>query len=150
MTATQHAAQRFIDECICACHRPSSEICPIPSWLNPWLGKANIPRTLPASLVPSWFPCQCDNPYCLKNQQKTPTVRYYPPAWFAHVEASIRFEAFPVHFYIQTPRVVPSLSYLLNISFNEFQIKLSTRELTLHDIEPNGRSVLHVRLPFST
>lgn len=73
------------------------------------------------------------------------TVRYYPPAWFAHVEASIRFEAFPIHFCIQTPRVVTSLIYLQDIGFDEFRLKLSTREITLHDMDPDGTSVLHVR-----
>ena len=60
------------------------------------------------------------------------------------MEATIRFECFPVHFCIQTPRVVDSLHYLYEISLEDFKIKLSTRELTLRDVEPNGYSVLHV------
>ena len=73
-------------------------------------------------------------------------IKYTAPAWFAHIEATIQFEALPVHFCIQTPRVVPSLNYLYYISFDEFRIKLSTHELTLYDIEPKGRSVLHASL----
>ena len=73
-------------------------------------------------------------------------IKYTAPGWFAHVEATIRFEAVPVHFCIQTPRVVPTLNYLKWISFDEFKIKLSNREVTLCDIEPKGRSVLHASL----
>ena len=73
-------------------------------------------------------------------------VKYTVPGWFAHVEATIRFEAFPIHFVIQTPRVVPSLDCLWWMNFDEFRIKLSTRELTLCDVDPSGRSVLHVSL----
>ena len=72
-------------------------------------------------------------------------ITFCAPMWFAHVEATIRFESFPVCFRIQTPRVVPTLEYLLSIDFDEFRIKLATRELTLYDIEQHGRSVLHVR-----
>lgn len=51
-----------------------------------------------------------------------------------------------MHFCIQTPRVVTSLKYLFYISFDNFRIKLSTCEITLHDVTQNGDSVLHVRL----
>ena len=71
-------------------------------------------------------------------------IKYTAPAWFVQVEATIRFEAIPVHFCIQTPRVVPSLRFLVDISFDEFKIKLTTRELTLCDVEPDWFSVLHV------
>ena len=76
-------------------------------------------------------------------------IKYTAPRWFAHVEATIRFEAVPVHFCIQTPRVVPSLRYLYEISFDEFKVKLSTRELTLCDVQSDGVSVLHVSLRLS-
>ena len=73
-------------------------------------------------------------------------VKYTAPVWFARIEATIQFEALPVHFCIQTPRVVPSLNYLYHISFDEFKVKLSTRVLTLCDVQPDGFSVLHVSL----
>ena len=76
-------------------------------------------------------------------------IKYTAPGWFVQVEATIRCEAFPVHFCIQTPRVVPSLAYLGYISFDEFKVKLSNRELTTCDVEPDGFSVLHVSLRHS-
>lgn len=145
------AAQDFPDGCTCVCHRPSSNICPIPSWLNPWLGRLSIPRTFVTTLFPSISPC--DNVECTENWRKpeVQTIFYYPPIWFAQVEASIRFEAFPLYFCIQTPRVVSpgSLLSLAYISFDEFRHMLSTREITLHDVTPDGFSVLHVSLGLS-
>ena len=128
-----------LGECACACH---SDITPIPSSLNSWLGRLNIPRALAASLLPSLFPCS--NARCARNKREAQTIQYYPPVWCA-VEGSIRFKAFPIHFCIQTPRVVPSLRYLFYINFDDFRMKLSSRELTIFDVESNGESVLHVR-----
>ena len=73
-------------------------------------------------------------------------IKYTAPGWFARIEATIQFEVLPVQFCIQTPHTVPSLLFLLHISFDEFKMKLSTRELTLCDVEPNEFSVLHVSL----
>ena len=72
-------------------------------------------------------------------------IKYCLPTWFAHIEALIKIEKFPVYFCIQTPRVVPSLQYLYVISLDEFKSKLSDREITLHDVESDGYSILHVR-----
>ena len=132
------------DECSCVCHKPSSALIPIPPWLNPWIGKLNIPRMVAASLAPWVFPC--NDSRCRKSRDNLQVVRYYLPLWFAQVEASIRFEAFPVHFIIQTPRLVPSLRHLKHIGFDEFRVKLSTREITLNDVDQDGYSVLHVSL----
>ena len=129
-----------LEGCTCDCH---SDIRPIPSWLNLWLGKLNVPHSLAASLLPSVFPC--NDVHCTRTQRNAGTVRYYPPVWFAHVEASIRFATFPIHFCIQTPRVVASLRHLRKMTMAEFKRKLSLREITIHDVEPNGFSMLHVR-----
>ena len=128
--------------CACVCHRPSSIIYPIPSWLNQWLGKLSIPRTLVSSLIPFSFPC--NDAHCQGDRGRLRIIRYDLPLWFTQVEASIRFEASSLHFHVQTPRVVPCLRYLYFISFEEFRIKLSTREITVQDVEPDGYSVLHV------
>ena len=124
----------------CACQ---SNILSIPSWLTPWIGKFNIPRAIAAYLLPSLFPCNSTR--CVRSKIAQ-TVQYHPPTWFAYVEASIRFEAFPIHFCIQTPRVVPTgtLRRLGVISVSDFMRKLSLREITIHDVEPSGASVLHV------
>ena len=129
------------EECTCSCH---SDVHPIPSWLNPWLGACKFPRALAASLLPYIF--SCDDARCSKSFGKVHTVRYYLPTWFAHVEASIRFQAFPIYFCIQTPKVVRSLQSLYNINFQEFQRSLSSRELSILDVEQDGFSILHVRL----
>ena len=131
-------------DCSCRCHRPARDVQLIPKALRPWLGQVCVPSTLPAAL---WLSSHlCDNGQCLRGRQLVQTIRYTAPRWFAQVEATIRFEAFPLHFCIQTPRVVPSLEFLLRISFDDFKIKLSTRELTLCDVEPDGFSVLHASL----
>ena len=130
------------DGCPCCCHTPSRDVQLIPKALRPWVGQLNIPPTFLTAFDSSSIPC--DNSHCARARRQVQNIKYTAPGWFAHVEATIRFESFPVHFCIQTPRVVPSLRFLLNISFDEFKVKLSTRELTLCDVEPNGLSVLHV------
>ena len=130
------------DGCPCCCHRPSRDVQLIPKALRPWLGQLNVPPTVLAAFSSSFIPC--DHAECARGRRQVQNVRYTAPRWFAHVEATIRFEAFPVHFCIQTPRTIPSLRFLWDISFDEFKIKLTTREMTLCDVEPNGFSVLHV------
>ena len=132
------------DFCPCFCHTPSRDLQIVPSFLRPWIGRLNIPSSLPA-VVSSSF-ALCDHSRCARGRREIQNIKYTAPEWFVHVEATIRFEAFPVHFCIRTPRVVPSLGYLGWISFDEFRIKLSTRELTLCDVDPDGRCVLHVSL----
>lgn len=73
------------------------------------------------------------------------TIKYFLPTWFAQVEASIRFGAIPVHFYVRTPRVVESLNFLGSISLDQLKQMLYDRRLTLQDTAPNGLSVVHVR-----
>ena len=135
------------DGCPCCCHTPSRDLQLVPSFLRPWIGRLNVPRTLLAALSPSFEPC--DHPQCSRDRRQVQNVKYTAPVWFARIEATIQFEALPVHFCIQTPRVVPSLYYLYDISFDEFRIKLSTRELTLCDVQSDGFSVLHVSLRHS-
>ena len=130
--------------CPCRCHIPSRDLQLVPSVLRPWVGRFNVPRTLPAALLP--FFVLCNHNQCSRSRKQIQNVKYTAPRWFAHVEATIRFETFPIHFCIQTPRVVPSLQELSDISFDEFRRKLSTRALTLYDIDRNGQSVLHVSL----
>ena len=131
-------------DCPCNCHRPSRGAQLIPSFLRSWCGQLHVPHTLSAAFWPSLIPC--DHTKCVRGRQQVQNIKYTVPQWFAHVEATIRFEALPIHLCIQTPRVVPSLLYLHTISFDELKIKLSTRELTLCDVESDGRSVLHVSL----
>ena len=130
--------------CLCRCHISSRDVQLIPKALRPWLGQLNIPPTLLAAFSPSFIPC--DHAECVRGRRQVQNIKYTAPGWFAHIEATIRFEVIPVHFCIQTPRTVPSLRFLWDISFDEFKMKLLTRELTLCDVQPNGLSVLHVCL----
>ena len=132
------------EDCACSCHRPSRDVQLIPKALRPWLGRLNVPPTLLAAFSSAFIPC--DSAECARGRRQVQNVKYTAPAWFAHVEATICFEAVPVHFCIQTPRTVSSLKFLRTISFDEFKVKLSTQELTLCDVEPDGFSVLHVSL----
>ena len=144
MEDTRPAEGECSDKCPCCCHRPSRDVQLIPTLLRPWFGQLGVPRTILAALSSPHTPC--DNTRCARGRQHIQKIKYTAPGWFLQVEATIRCEAFPIHFKIQTPRVVPSLRFLSKISFDEFKIKLSTRELTLYDVEPKGRSVLHASL----
>ena len=132
------------DECLCCCHRPSRDVQLVPKVFRPWLGRLNVPDTLLAAFSSSFI--RCDHAECVRGRRQVQNIKYTAPGWFAHIEATIRFEVIPVHFCIQTPRTVPSLRFLWDISFDEFKMKLLTRELTLCDVQPNGLSVLHVSL----
>ena len=132
------------DVCPCRCHAPSRDVQLVPKALRSWLGQLNVPPTLLAAFSSSFIPC--NNHRCARGRQQIQKIKYTVPGWFVQVEATIRFETFPVHFCIQTPRVVPTLNYLYWIDFDDFRIKLSNRDLTLCDVEPNGISVLHVSL----
>ena len=133
-------------DCPCNCHSLSRDVQLIPPTLRQWLGQLHIPRMLVASLWPSLR--QCNYHHCARSWRRVQVVKYYAPIWFAHIEASIRFEALPIQFVIQTPRVVPSLRTLGHMTFRELQTGLSTRQITLHDVDENGCTVLHVRRKF--
>ena len=132
------------DVCPCCCHTPSRDVQLIPKALRPWLGQLNLPPTILAAFSLSFTPC--DHAECARGWRQVQNIKYTAPAWFARIHATIQFEVLPVHFCIQTPRVVSSLNYLWEITIDEFRIKLSTRELTVCDVEQNGLSVLHVSL----
>lgn len=138
-TAQHFAHTRCPVECRCCCHRTSSL-----TFVPTFIGSVYIPKTLLSSLWSSTN--QCDYASCKRRRDDLMTIRYYLPTWFAEVDATIRFKAFPLHFCIQTPRVVESLGFLVGASMDEIQIKLSTREMTVNDVDREGLSVLHVML----
>ena len=147
MTERSLAESRCPGACPCCCHRPSRDVQLVPTALRPWLGQLNVPPNLLAAFSASFTPC--DHAECARDRQHIQTIKYTAPGWFVQVETMIRFQAFPIHFCIQTPRTVPSLTFLWHISFDDFKVKLSTGELTLCDVQPNGFSVLHVSLRHS-
>lgn len=128
-------------ECRCRCHRQLVAQ-PIPRWLSSWIGELYFPRTLLSSLWSAFH--ECNEWTCQRSRTSLKTVKYYLPTWFAQVEASVRFEALPLHFYIQTPRVVNSLDFLDTIGSDDLKQMLSARQITLHDTQADGYSLIHV------
>ena len=127
--------------CRCRCHRLPL-LRPIPRWLAPYIGDICLPRTLLAALCSFLSPC--DDSACVQTQQSLHVIKLFLPTWFAEVDAHIRLQSLPIHFYIQTPRVVESLDFLNHASVQDIKILLSERKMTLNDVEPDGGSVLHV------
>ena len=56
----------------------------------------------------------------------------------------LQTQRIPVHFCIQTSRVVHKLFWLQWATLEEVRRKLLSRELTVNDVQPDGYSVLHV------
>ncbi|KAJ3555003.1 hypothetical protein NM688_g2812 [Phlebia brevispora] len=125
--------------CPCRCHKRTIPI--VPRQLIPWVGGLYVPPSLFSALASSSTPC--DDPSCKRRQSDLFTIKYYLPSWFAEVTADIRLKVFPVHFCIRTQRVVKSLAYLNTDSLDDIRRKLSSRELTVNDVQPNGFTVLH-------
>lgn len=128
-------------DCPCRCHQ-SSSACPLtPLALNRGLGM-HIPGALISSLTSSTQ--MCDDTRCAQMRNRLITMQRLFPMWFGRVEGTIRTQSCPVHFTIQTPRVVHSLDFLYNISLDEFRMKLTNREITVNDTERDGRTILYV------
>lgn len=141
-TANNTFPLRCPESCCCRCHRmPSFRL--VPRWLALWIGDIHLPRTLLSSLCSFLTPCTDST--CVRTQEDLTTIKFFLPSWFAEVDATIRFNAFPVHFTIQTPRVVQSLDYLNGVTVDDVKRLLSNREMTLLDVEPDGGTILHVR-----
>lgn len=132
---------RCLGGCRCRCHYQST-IRPIPKWLASWVGDLYLPRALISSVWSSLV--ECDEQTCRRNWINLMTIRYFLPSWFVSIEAKIRFEALPVCICIQTPRVVESLSLLYNASIDDMRTMLSTRQLTINDVDTSGLSIMHV------
>ena len=129
--------------CRCRCHR---RVGLAPRWLTPLIGDVFVPEALLASL----WSCgtTCNDSHCQRQQQRNSltTIKVCLPSWFAEVDARIRFQAFPVHFIIQTPRVVENLALLDYATLDDVKRMLVERRLTIHDVARNGESVVHVRI----
>lgn len=134
-------------QCRCRCHKQLDDYRPVPRELEFLLGDVRIPNRLFGSIFSSSRPC--DDAQCVRTKQALSTIKWYLPRWFAQVHAEVSFQSLPVHFVIQTPRVVQSLDFMYRLSFRELKIKLSNRELTVNDVEPSGFTVLHVCSSFS-
>ena len=131
--------------CNCSCHpRAYTQV---PTWLALLVGRISFPRTLLSLFGNSSGKSRiCDNSICQRTKMDLLTIKWHLPSWFARVEASVRFESFPIHFLISTPRIVPDLWCLYTCSLDGFKRMLSTREVTLHDIQEDGSPLLFVSI----
>ena len=139
------ASDKCPGDCRCRCHGQLSSF--VPRWLRPAVGNVFIHHYWLSVFASDRM--TCSDRRCRRDRSNLLRIKYWCPNWFAQISVELQTQCIPVHFCIQTPRVVPSLRYLNSISCHEFLIKLSTRELTLCDVEPNGFSVLHVSLRLS-
>ena len=60
------------------------------------------------------------------------------------VKADVEFESFSIHLAMNTPRVVEDLHSLWYCSVDDFRKKLSTREITVHDVDEDGWPIIYV------
>ena len=130
--------------CLCRCHQQPDNYRPVPRVLRYLLGDIWVPKDFLCSFSSLTRPC--DDAQCQRIRETLSVIRWLPPGWFARVKADISFQSLPVHFVIQTPRLVESLQFVYNLSFEELKMKLSTRELTVNDVQSNGLNILHVGL----
>lgn len=124
--------------CGCCCHR----LRPItPQLLSPWVGEIYLPGNLLLFFFAATF---CDDTSCGRKRETLITIKWRLPRWFAEIDAKIRLRAFPIYFYLQTPRIVEDLHILHAASLSDVQQMLWTRKLTLSDVGRDGTTIIHV------
>lgn len=137
---------RPCEGCRCRCHRAPA-IQGIPRSLAAIIGSLYVRIPFPRRFWPGVV--ECDVETCKKDWLMD--VKYWFPSWFTQIEMDLRFESLPVHFCIQTPRAAPLLwshcfrwvnSY--NRDLNHFRKLLGSRQLSVNDVDLEGRSLLHV------
>lgn len=114
--------------CKCRCHERSVSI--IPLVLNSLFGRSQ-PRV------------ECDEPTCKRLQRMTFSVLRA----FRQITAEVWIEGQSLtHVTLRMPRVVGEndLFWLERATLDDVRQRLSSRELTVNDVHPDGLSVLHV------
>ncbi|THH01387.1 hypothetical protein EW026_g1325 [Hermanssonia centrifuga] len=129
--------------CGCQCHRAVS-LWRTPKSLASIIGNHYVKFPFPHRVWPGLV--QCDVPTCKKGWLMQ--VRSSLPYWFAQVEMQMRFEALPVHFCIQTPRVNPEIDWRLSLMVLErgadvFKELFYSGQATISDVDVYGLSLLH-------
>lgn len=128
------------DTCRCGCHRLVQAT---PHFLKGWLGEIYVPSTTLMSLITS---NSCDDRTCQRRRQGLMAIKWWAPAWVATVDANIRFQRLPLDLRIQSARVVEDLFHLEFVGLDEIRKMLSSRQITLNDVDKGRWSILHVRL----
>ncbi|PSR72025.1 hypothetical protein PHLCEN_2v12091 [Hermanssonia centrifuga] len=129
--------------CGCQCHRAVS-LWRTPKSLASIIGNHYVKFPFPHRVWPGLV--QCDVPTCKKGWLMQ--VRSSLPYWFARVKMQMRFEALPVHFCIQTPRVNPEIDWRLSLMVLErgadvFKELFYSGQATISDVDVYGLSLLH-------
>ena len=125
-------------------HRLKDELQSITSARIPWLGNTALPGLLISFLRRAGRPSH-DAKYTQMSDYLT-AIHPWLSLWFKRAATVIRPWSCYINFIIQTPRVVPSLHFLYDISLDEFRRKLLSREITVNDTEEDGLTILHVRV----
>lgn len=130
--------------CCCCCHHMVQAT---PQFLTPLLGNLYLQSALLLSLFTA---TTCNDPACRRTRETLLAVKWQLPTWFFAVDAKLRIDAIPIHVCIQTPRVLENLDLFLwrqgCLRVDDMQKMLSSKQITLNDVDVDGRSVLHVRV----
>lgn len=137
-------SDRCPPSCRCRCHIPLIPL--VPQFLRSVAGCLFVQHDWLSALVSARTPC--NDRGCKRHRSNLLKIKYHCPAWFAHINAEIRTECIPVHFCIQTQRVVMDLGWLEFATLDTVKQKLSNRELAVNDVQSNGVTVLHVSTHF--
>lgn len=134
------------NRCSCRCHHLRT-VQITPRWLSSLFGQIYLQSPFFSSLFAA---ATCNDATCRRTRDALFAVKYQLPMWFFAVDAKLRIDAIPIHFCIQTPRAVANLDHFLYkydaIRVHDIQKMLSLRQITLHDVDSNGWSILHVSL----
>lgn len=118
-------------DCCCLCH----DVQWIPRALSPFLGTFSFLRA----------GSSCTDSTCGHRKRTIAMeIKWRIPALSVQVDACIQSQA--LYFRIQTPRIVESLACLRDSGLDDVRRMLSSREITLYDVEPDGEPVVHVRV----
>ncbi len=139
-----YSNDRCPPSCRCRCHRPP--ISAIPAWLQFIFGRALIHHDWLSAIASART--ACNDRECRRHRSNLLQIKYCCPTWFAQINAEIRTERVPIHFVIQTPKIVQSLAWIDHATLDEVRQKLWSRELTVNDVDLNGCSVVHVSTSF--
>ncbi len=130
--------------CACCCHDTRLTRA-TPYWGSSWFGNLYLPRSF---FHRSFASCNVQTCRRTHKSCQLAKIKFFFPSWFLSVEMKIRLEAFPVHFYLQTPRRVPNMSPIfrcvVRMDIEGVRKLLVSGEASVNDVNEEGWGVLHV------
>lgn len=129
--------------CRCKCHQPLTTQTPA--------ALADIIGLVQISYSGKIFGLLCDNASCSENSKFVAQIYYSFPKWLLlnvlHVSATWTRGSGP-ELLIRTIRVRPFSAQIFTVvkqnNMQEFRRLLSTGEASIHDVDPNHKSLIHV------